>query len=59
MGRYVDEWTVAITDVTDRAREVHAAVRRRETPDELLPAERPYPLRDDLAEIIEASVGSL
>ncbi|MBG0818518.1 DUF4291 domain-containing protein [Planomonospora sp. ID82291] len=28
--RYVEDWTVSITDVTDRARDVHAAVRARD-----------------------------
>lgn len=52
--RYVTEWTVAITDVTDRVRAVHAAVRNGEPVDGLLPAERPYPLSEELAAIIEA-----
>ncbi|MFI2260404.1 DUF4291 domain-containing protein [Streptomyces tubercidicus] len=43
--RYADEWTVAITDVTPLAREVHARVRAGETvaATALLPQERPYP----------------
>ncbi|MEV7191757.1 DUF4291 domain-containing protein [Streptomyces sp. NPDC093510] len=49
--RYADEWTVSITDVTDRAREIHALVRDGndlETAARLLPPERPYPADDDL-----------
>ncbi|MEU1119798.1 MULTISPECIES: DUF4291 domain-containing protein [unclassified Streptomyces] len=48
--RYADEWTVSITDVTDRAREIHALVRDRndlEAAARLLPAERPYPTDTD------------
>jgi hypothetical protein len=53
--RYVDEWTLAIIDVTELAREVHAAVRRRADVSGLLPAERPYPLPDGIGETIGAS----
>ncbi|PBC83259.1 protein of unknown function [Streptomyces sp. 2224.1] len=43
--RYADEWTVAITDVTPLAREIHALVRAGEmtAAAALLPEERPYP----------------
>lgn len=43
--RYADEWTVAVTDVTALAHEVHAHVRNGEleAARHLLPAERPYP----------------
>ncbi|TMR89173.1 DUF4291 domain-containing protein [Nonomuraea basaltis] len=53
--RYVDEWTLAITDITDRARAVHAAVGRGADVTALLPAERPYPLPDGIIETIGAS----
>ncbi|MEV5414134.1 DUF4291 domain-containing protein [Thermopolyspora sp. NPDC052614] len=55
--RYVDEWTVAITDVTEDARAVHAAVRAGdlERAAALLPPERPYPLPSGLADAIAAS----
>ncbi|MEW2579860.1 DUF4291 domain-containing protein [Streptomyces syringium] len=48
--RYADEWTVAITDVTPLAHEVHALVRggELETASRLLPEERPYPAGDEL-----------
>ncbi|MFI8941735.1 DUF4291 domain-containing protein [Streptomyces syringium] len=48
--RYADEWTVAITDVTPLAHEVHALVRGGdlETASRLLPEERPYPAGDEL-----------
>ncbi len=39
IGRYVDEWTVSITDVTPLARRIAA-----DRDPALLPAERPYPL---------------
>jgi hypothetical protein len=43
--RYVDEWTVTITDVTDLAHRIHALVRAGDlaAATELLPAELPYP----------------
>ncbi|MFI7703661.1 DUF4291 family protein [Nonomuraea sp. NPDC049480] len=53
--RYVDAWTMAITDVTDLAREVHAAVRSGAGVDGLVPVERPYPLPEDIIETIGAS----
>ncbi|MGX8909809.1 DUF4291 domain-containing protein [Streptomyces netropsis] len=48
--RYADEWTVAITDVTPLAHEVHALVRGGdlEKASRLLPEERPYPAGDEL-----------
>ena len=49
--RYVDEWTVGITDVTALAHRIRD-LRREGDPARaaaLLPPERPYPLPDDLA----------
>ncbi|WP_217576630.1 DUF4291 domain-containing protein [Streptomyces sp. GbtcB7] len=48
--RYADEWTVAISDVTPLAREIHELVRRSEldAAATLLPKERPYPAGDEL-----------
>jgi len=50
VGRYADEWTVAISDVTPLAREVHELVSRSELDAAagLLPQERPYPAGDEL-----------
>lgn len=50
VGRYADEWTVAIRDVTPLAQEIHALVRDGdlEAAARLLPEERPYPTVDDL-----------
>ncbi|MCX4667985.1 DUF4291 domain-containing protein [Streptomyces sp. NBC_01381] len=47
---YADEWTVSITDITERARAVHALVRENDlgAAENLLPVERPYPAGDDL-----------
>ncbi|MBT2510631.1 DUF4291 domain-containing protein [Streptomyces sp. ISL-98] len=43
-GRYADEWTVSISDVTPLAREIHALVRGGDldAAARLLPDERPY-----------------
>ncbi|MER7495447.1 DUF4291 domain-containing protein [Streptomyces pharetrae] len=48
--RYVDDWIVGMTDVTELARSVHAAVLAGKIEDALalLPAERPYPLPEPL-----------
>ncbi|MEU6823111.1 DUF4291 domain-containing protein [Streptomyces atriruber] len=51
--RFADEWTVSITDVTDRAREIHGLVREGSDDSlaaatRLLPEERPYPAGDEL-----------
>ncbi|WP_328982157.1 DUF4291 domain-containing protein [Streptomyces mirabilis] len=50
VGRYADEWTVAISDVTPLAREVHELVSRSEldAAAALLPQELPYPGGDEL-----------
>ncbi|KOG13368.1 MULTISPECIES: DUF4291 domain-containing protein [Streptomyces] len=47
---YADEWTVAVTDVTALAHEVHALVRAGDTEaaGRLLPREEPYPVPDGL-----------
>ncbi|GAA2638098.1 DUF4291 domain-containing protein [Dactylosporangium fulvum] len=47
VDRYVDEWTVGITDVTELAREVHALVRAgdRAGAQALLPDEQPFDVR--------------
>jgi uncharacterized protein DUF4291 len=47
---YADEWTVAITDVTPLAHEIHAHVRAGDldTAARLLPDERPYPAAEGL-----------
>lgn len=51
VDRYVDEWLVALTDVTALASQVRAAVTDGDLDavTRLLPAERPYPLLPDLA----------
>jgi hypothetical protein len=56
--RYVDEWTVAVTDVTPSVREIrdllHAGDERAAV--DLLPSERPYPLPAEVSAVIGASV---
>ncbi|MFS8102058.1 DUF4291 domain-containing protein [Lentzea alba] len=44
VDRYVNEWTVSITDVTPLARQIHEKVRARDLDGAraLLPVERPY-----------------
>lgn len=58
VGHYVDDWTTAITDVTDHVRQVHALVQAgdRQGADRLLPNERPFPLRRDLAMAVGATI---
>ncbi|MGW0564335.1 DUF4291 domain-containing protein [Streptomyces sp. NPDC003016] len=49
-GRYADEWTVSITDVTPLAHEIHALVRGGNVAaaERLLPRERAYPAGAEL-----------
>ncbi|MDX2934772.1 DUF4291 domain-containing protein [Streptomyces ipomoeae] len=49
-ARYADEWIVGIEDVTPLARQVHGLVRAGDLDSaaELLPVERPYPVRDEV-----------
>lgn len=51
---YVDEWTVAITDVTSLAREIRDRLRAGDEPGAaaLLPAERAYPLPAEIGTVI-------
>jgi hypothetical protein len=52
IDRYVDDWTVGLTDVTDLAREIHARLGESdgdEVAAALLPPERAYPLPPDIA----------
>jgi hypothetical protein len=51
VARYVDDWTVAVRDVTPLALEIHGHVLRGDeaAAAALLPAELPYPLPDPLA----------
>jgi hypothetical protein len=59
VGKYVEEWTVGITDMTRVAHRIRELAR---TGDDhgaglLLPVERPYPLPPAIAEIIKAGSG--
>ncbi|MEU8815982.1 DUF4291 domain-containing protein [Actinoplanes sp. NPDC048796] len=56
VNRYVDEWTVEITDVTAQAREIRQRLDNGDEPGAaaLLPEERVYPLPADVAERIGA-----
>ncbi|MGX1882599.1 DUF4291 domain-containing protein [Streptomyces sp. NPDC055287] len=49
-GRYADEWTVSVTDVTPLAHEIHALVRGGDAAaaERLLPRERVYPAGAEL-----------
>ncbi|MDJ0463663.1 DUF4291 domain-containing protein [Streptomyces sp. H27-C3] len=49
-GRYADEWTLSITDVTPLAHEIHALVRSGDldAATALLPRETAYPAGDEL-----------
>lgn len=49
--RYVNRWTVDITDITPLVRETHAGIAEPST----FPRERPYPLGSDLGSILGTS----
>jgi hypothetical protein len=55
--RYIDEWTVTITDVTPLAKRIHNLLRagQEQTAASLLPAERVYPLPDQIGTAIGAT----
>ena len=57
VNRYVDDWTVGITDVTAVARAVRARLDAGDEPGAagLLPVERPYPLPAAIATVVGAS----
>ncbi|MET8333292.1 DUF4291 domain-containing protein [Streptosporangium canum] len=57
VDRYLDDWTVSITDVTDRVRDVHTALRDGQDVTALLSPERPYPVPVELARSIGATTG--
>jgi hypothetical protein len=54
--RYVNDWTVSITDVTSFAGEIRslAAAGDQAAVSALLPAELPYPLPDEIRSVIGA-----
>ncbi|MEU8244614.1 DUF4291 domain-containing protein [Nonomuraea sp. NPDC048916] len=53
VDRYVEEWILAITDITSTVSALHAG--RGAT--DLFPTERPYPVTPDLAQTIGATMG--
>lgn len=57
VDRYVDEWTVAITDCTPLTSTIRDLLRGGDEPAAaaLLPVERPYPLPAELATVIDAT----
>jgi hypothetical protein len=54
VDRYIDEWTVTITDVTPLAHKIHDLIRAgdQQTAASLLPAERIYPLPEQIGTAI-------
>jgi hypothetical protein len=56
IGRYVNDWTVEIRDLTSLAHKISECLRRGdvEGAQALLPPEKPYPLDDELARLIGA-----
>lgn len=57
VDRYVEDWIIRITDVTDLAHRIGDAVAASDLDGaaRLLPAERPYPLPSDISDILGAS----
>lgn len=57
VDRYVDDWTIAITDTTSLMEQVHTHVRagQLDTARQLLPDEHPYPLPTHLTATTSAS----
>ncbi|MFF5073284.1 DUF4291 domain-containing protein [Micromonospora olivasterospora] len=59
VDRYVDDWTVRITDVTPTARAISALLRDGDdgAAAAMLPPERPYPLPEQVAAVVGAGIG--
>ena len=59
VDRYVDEWTVSITDVTPTAHAIKDLLRNGDeiAAAALLPEERPYPLPERVAAVIGGGIG--
>jgi hypothetical protein len=57
--RYVDEWTINITDITDHVHRIGALIATGQLDDarQHLPDEQPYPLTPELAATIGATTG--
>jgi hypothetical protein len=57
IDRYVDEWTVGVTDITSTAHEIRDLLRDGNEPAavRLLPAEREYLLPAGIGSIVDAS----
>jgi uncharacterized protein DUF4291 len=55
--RYVNDWTIAISDITALAHEIHSLVAAGDLTAATgrLPVERPYPLPDDLKALVGAT----
>jgi len=55
---YVDDWTLAITDVTSTATAIHHLLRNDDEPaaTALIPAERSYPLPARIGTLINATL---
>ncbi|MGW0806058.1 DUF4291 domain-containing protein [Nonomuraea sp. NPDC002799] len=54
--RYVDQWVLGITDLTDQVYDIRQALRDGKDVTEMLPVEYPYPLPMELAQAIGASI---
>lgn len=57
VDKYLDEWIVSVTDVTETMRSIHSALaeKRLDKASRALPEERPYPFSKDLKRILEAT----
>jgi len=57
IDKYVQEWTVGITDITHEARRIGETVRRGDQfrAEQMLPDERPYPLPAAIAAALHVS----
>ncbi|MBB2742088.1 UNVERIFIED_ORG: putative transcriptional regulator [Microbispora rosea subsp. rosea] len=56
VARYLDQWVLPITDLTDQVRDIRQALRDGRDVTDMLPVERPYPLPMELAWAIGATI---
>ena len=61
VDRYIDEWTVSVTDITHVAHRIRDLLQISDEAQaaELLPREHPYPLPPEIGTVIGADLGDL
>ncbi|MEV6983612.1 DUF4291 family protein [Sphaerisporangium sp. NPDC051017] len=56
VARYLDRWVLAIIDLTDQVSDIRQALRDCRDVKDMPPRESPYPLPEELAQAIRATI---